>query len=253
MRGHGESDKPEGGYRIQRLAKDLFDVLKAQGLDRPDVLGRSMGVSVMWSCLSLFGTERPLDRLVMVDQAPRVLAQPGWDEATVRNSGRLFPDAASLARFEEAVRATPAAAGTKELIRGLFTGGVAEADLDWIAAENRKLPRAQAAHLLHDHCILDWRSEVAAVRNPTLAIGAEASIFPQPRSAGLRRRSPAPWSRYFQRPTAEATSCSSRTPPGSMLVWRGSWGSREHLGGRICDAARGGAFARGVNPRCGQA
>lgn len=177
MRGHGDSDKPKTGYRIQRLAKDLFDVICAKGLEQPDVLGHSMGCSIIWSYNSMFGAEKPLGRLVLVDQAPAVVAQPGWDEDTKSNAGCLLPDMEALAGFMDGVIASTTADATKEIIRGMFTEDVDEADLDWIAAENIKLPRDRAAHLLHDHCVLDWRTEIEAIGNPTLVIGGEASIF----------------------------------------------------------------------------
>jgi len=176
-RGHGESSKPEGGYRIQRLAKDLAELIDALGLDRPDVLGHSMGASVLWSYLSMFGSERAPRRLVIVDQAPAVLAQPGWSEQELADYGCLLPEAQALADFEGGVVASDTVETGKEIVRGMFTADIAESDLEWIAAENLKLPRAHAAHLLHDHCVIDWRSDIAAITLPTLVIGAEASIF----------------------------------------------------------------------------
>ncbi len=177
MRGHGLSQKVAHGYRIQRLAKDLHDVIRALGLERPDVLGHSMGCSVIWSHLSLFAGEQNLGKLVLVDQAPAVLAQPGWDEATRLNAGCLLPNAEALAGFEQAVVASETVEATKGVIRGMFTASVAETDLDWVAHQNLALPRIQAAELLHDHCVLDWRSQIQAVRQPVLVVGAEASIF----------------------------------------------------------------------------
>lgn len=177
MRGHGESDKPDIGYRIQRLAKDLFDVIRSMGLDRPDVLGHSMGCSVTWSYLSMFGDERPLGKLVLVDQAPAVTAQADWDDETKANAGSLLPNAEALSQFAGAVLAADTVEASKEVIRGMFTGAISEDDLTWIASENVRLPRAHGAHLLRDHCMLDWRSLIPAIRNPTLVIGAEASIF----------------------------------------------------------------------------
>ena len=47
QRGHGESDKPETGYRIARLAADLREVLIALDLRGVDILGHSMGCSVI--------------------------------------------------------------------------------------------------------------------------------------------------------------------------------------------------------------
>jgi non-heme chloroperoxidase len=177
MRGHGESGKPASGYRIQRLAKDLYDVIVRLGLEQPDVLGHSMGTSIIWSYLSMFGNERPLGRLVMVDQAPAVVAQPGWDDETRADAGSLFADFEALAKFEAGVVAASDAAATKALVRGMFTSSVSEDDLDWIASENIKLPRLYAAELHHDHVSLDWRSEIGTISNRTLVIGGDVSIF----------------------------------------------------------------------------
>jgi len=177
MRGHGESEKPASGYRIQRLAKDLYDVIGRLGLEQPDVLGHSMGCSIIWSYLSMFGDERPLGRLIMVDQAPAVVAQPGWDDETKATAGCLFPDFKALAQFEGRVVAATDAAATKELIRGMFTSSISEDDLGWIASENIKLPRPYAAELHHDHVSLDWRREIGTIRNRTLVIGGDISIF----------------------------------------------------------------------------
>ncbi len=43
LRGHGDSDKPEGPYRIQDFSDDLLGFLDALGLDKVDLMGQSMG------------------------------------------------------------------------------------------------------------------------------------------------------------------------------------------------------------------
>ena len=64
-RGHGDLDKPERGYKVQRLAKDLFEVIAALQLDEPDIVAHSMGAAVAWSYLMLFGSEQQAkDQLV---------------------------------------------------------------------------------------------------------------------------------------------------------------------------------------------
>ncbi|MFH1571226.1 MAG: alpha/beta hydrolase [Gemmatimonadota bacterium] len=42
-RGHGRSDKPASGYTYPQLAADLVGLLAALGLERPAVIGHSMG------------------------------------------------------------------------------------------------------------------------------------------------------------------------------------------------------------------
>ena len=92
MRGHGESDKPEHGYRIQRLAMDLRNAIEALGLERVSLLGHSMGCSVIWCYLDLFGWGG-LERLVLVDQMPCITARPGWSEQERRDAGAIFDGA----------------------------------------------------------------------------------------------------------------------------------------------------------------
>lgn len=72
-RGHGDSDKPAFGYRVHRLAADLYDLLS--GLDLHDlvVVAHSMGVSVVFAFWDLYGpkvAETFIKRLVLVDQSP---------------------------------------------------------------------------------------------------------------------------------------------------------------------------------------
>ena len=176
MRSHGESPDARSGHRIQRLAKDLREVIEALGLNDVDVLGHSMGSSIIWSYLDLFGPDR-LRRLVIVDQAPMVAALPGWDEATKKQYGCLLPDVQAVAGFCDVVRATDTVDGTMGILKGMFTSAIPEADLRWIATENLKMPRAAAADLLFDHCLNDWRDVIAETRLPSLVVGGRKSIF----------------------------------------------------------------------------
>jgi len=66
QRGHGDSEKPGFGYRIQRLAKDLQDLLVSLNLQDVTVLGHSIGCSVIWCYWDLFGSDR-LAKIVLVD------------------------------------------------------------------------------------------------------------------------------------------------------------------------------------------
>lgn len=176
MRGHGESGKPAGGYRLSRLAKDLAEVIDGLGFGQIDLLGHSMGNSVIWNYLDSFGTER-VRRIVVVDQAPAVAALPAWGESERACYGCLLPDVQAAAGFADTVRATTTVEGTMEFIRGMFTAAIAEADLRWIATENLKMPREKAADLLFNHCTADWRDVIGALRLPLLSIGGESSIF----------------------------------------------------------------------------
>jgi non-heme chloroperoxidase len=176
MRSHGDSPNAATGHRIQRLAKDLREVIEVMGFESVDVLGHSMGSSIIWSYLDLFGEDR-LRRLVIVDQAPMVAALPGWDEEMKRQYGCLLPDVQAVAGFCDTVRATGTVEGTMGILRSMFTSAMPEDDLRWIAVENLKMPRAAAADLLFDHCLNDWRDIITGTRLPSLVIGGRKSIF----------------------------------------------------------------------------
>jgi pimeloyl-ACP methyl ester carboxylesterase len=135
-----------------------------------------MGSSIIWSYLDLFGPEK-LRKLVIVDQAPMVAALPGWGEGDKLKYGCLLPDAQSAAGFAGTVRSTTTVEGTMEILRGMFTAGMPDNDLRWIAEENLKMPRSAAADLLFDHCLNDWRDVIEATRLPSLVIGGRKSIF----------------------------------------------------------------------------
>lgn len=176
MRSHGDSPNASSGHRIQRLAKDLKETIEVLGLEQVDVLGHSMGSSVIWSYLDLFGEDR-LRRLVIVDQAPMVAALPGWDDDTKKRYGCLLPDVQTVAGFCDVVRANGTVEGTMGILKGMFTAALPEEDLRWIAAENLKMPREAAADLLFDHCLNDWRDIIVSTRLPALVVGGRKSIF----------------------------------------------------------------------------
>ena len=177
-RGHGESEKPDDGYHIGRLAKDLFDLIVALDLDQPDILAHSLSASVTWSYLSMFGVERPPRRLIFVDEPSALLARPDWTEAQRDEAGAIVPSLDALSDFCANVRACDTPMRQADLLRGMFTEAVSEADLLAIAAENLKLPRKHAANLLEDNCIQNWRNLIPTIVQPTLVFAGEASVHP---------------------------------------------------------------------------
>jgi pimeloyl-ACP methyl ester carboxylesterase len=64
LRGHGDSDRPDGGYDMRGLAADVLAFMNAQRLARVTVVGHSMG-SIVAQQLALAAPER-IARLVLV-------------------------------------------------------------------------------------------------------------------------------------------------------------------------------------------
>jgi non-heme chloroperoxidase len=188
MRGHGESDKPEHGYRVSRFAADLEGALAELEVRDAVLMGHSMGCSVIWAHLDLYGPIRAAN-LILVDQAATQLIQPWWSEAERLNFGcrdtpqELFTFCAGLAGPDgERV--------TRDLFLGLFTPSFPAVDAEAIVGEILKMPRRHAASLMLDHATRDWRDVIAQIRLPTLIVGARQSVFPAESQAWIAKQIP---------------------------------------------------------------
>lgn len=174
MRGHGESDKPAHGYRIHRLSKDVYEFLAANKLTDVVLAGHSMGCSVIWGYWELFGGER-IAKLLLIDQMPMITANPLWSEEEKINAGALL-DRESLYSVTNSLAGPDGVKTTEGFITGMFTKQYPKEELDWVIAQNLKLPRAYAARLLYDHATNDWRDILPRINVPTLIVGGKASL-----------------------------------------------------------------------------
>jgi non-heme chloroperoxidase len=165
LRGHGESDKPDHGYRIARLAQDLRELMLTLDLHDVLLLGHSMGCSVLWSYWDMFGADR-VAKLVLVDQPPTMVSDPAQPVPfdTIYTPQEVFDDIAALV-------APDGAEVTASRIReaGLMVGS--RHDREFFVECNLKLPRRHAATLLLDHAFHDWRDVLPLITVPTLVIG----------------------------------------------------------------------------------
>lgn len=82
MRGHGDSAKPDFGYRLSRFGSDLNDVLTGLGLCDVSVIAHSMGSSVTWAFWDQYPDQRHrVARFVIDDQSSVLVQDPTWDQA----------------------------------------------------------------------------------------------------------------------------------------------------------------------------
>jgi pimeloyl-ACP methyl ester carboxylesterase len=175
MRGHGESEKPTHGYKIHRLAMDVRNAIETLGLKRVNLLGHSMGCSVIWCYLDLFG-EAGIDKLVLVDQMPSITAQLAWSETEKSEAGAIF-DGKTLLKTIDALAGPDGIETTKSFVGGMFTDAFPADRADWVIEQNLKMPRAHAATLLYNHAGQDWRDVIPRISLPTLIVGGRSSTI----------------------------------------------------------------------------
>ena len=173
MRGHGESEKPEFGYRISRFAADLNDLLGALNLTKLTIVGHSMGCSIVWAWWDQYPQAQEVIRnFVFADQASVMVANPHWtDEEAAALSATFSPN-------QVYDIADDMAAQSPELLKGMFTDSVPDSDFEWILSQNAKMKDENAAALLLDHAFKDWRDVLPRIDVPSLVLAGNASIFP---------------------------------------------------------------------------
>ena len=175
-RGHGQSDRPDFGFRVSRLAADLNDLIVALDLTDVALLGHSMGCSVIWCYWDLYGGDR-VARLILVDQPSTLVTSPAWEDGVGAGLGAIF---APVHTFELAA-GLAGEEGEKVslgLLASMWSAEMPEGDRAWIAEQNLNLPRHLAAELLIDHAFSDWRDVLPRLTVPTLVIGGELSLIP---------------------------------------------------------------------------
>ena len=176
LRGHGESEKVSFGYRISRLSKDIQELIGALQLEKPHLLGHSMGCAIIWSYLDLFGADE-IDRLVLVDQSPLGTLRSHWNAQEISESGALFT-AEQLNGAVYALENSEAEEFTRNLLASMVTPAMPKEQFEWIVECNLRLPRSSGAALLYNHLHTDWRDLIVRIRNPTLIISGRKSIIP---------------------------------------------------------------------------
>jgi len=107
LRGRGLSDKPPKGYSIHRHCKDILALMKDQNLERPVLMGHSLGAFISLVLAARY--PKKIDRLILVDggaklsktQMAKVFAgiKPSLDRL-----GRVFP---SLRAYLSQMRQAP--------------------------------------------------------------------------------------------------------------------------------------------------
>ena len=179
MRGHGDSEKPAFGYRMQRLAADLRAFIYYEDLADVTLMGHSMGCSVIWAYWDMFAGDR-ISKIVLIDQAPTVTSQPGWSDEQKAEAGAIF-DPPALYGLAAGLSGPDGVKTTEGFFapEGIFfTKAFPEDQRKWALEQNLKFPRKHAAELLVNHCTQDWRDVIPRIDKPTLVITGKASFFP---------------------------------------------------------------------------
>lgn len=169
QRGHGASDAPVGGYSLDRLGRDVIELLDQLEIETIDFCGLSLGgMTGQW--LGIREGHR-VRRLVLANTSSFMGPPSAWDAriALVRESGMAPLTSASLERWFTAdfVASSPdAIAPIVAMLQSTDSQGY-----------------AGCCAAIRD---MDMRSTIALIRNETLIIGgSQDPATPPPHSEAL--------------------------------------------------------------------
>ena len=170
--GHGRSPIPDGPVTVQSMAGDVVELLDALEFERVSFCGLSLG-GMVGMALALQAPDR-LDRLVLCCTAAHLGPVEGWHERAqiVRTRGTSAIVEGVLGRwFTERFRdeSPETVAHFREMLEGIPAEGYAaccEAIARW-----------------------DARSDVSAIRTPTLVLSGEDDVATPPEDGAFLARS----------------------------------------------------------------
>ena len=173
-RNQGLSQRVEYGNRIARFAVDLKEFTDHLGIKSADFCGHSMGASVLWSYIDLFGT-KGIRKVVFVDEPISISARPEWSEQERRDFGALVPTPETLVAILSGGVPPPTAASDKPIIAfGPDTPYFVNSQS--FASEFIKNDPAFMIKVMYDHAANDWRDVIRRKINvPTAIFSGEFS------------------------------------------------------------------------------
>eukprot|EP00803_Ostreobium_quekettii_P007367 evm.model.scf_89.4 EVM.evm.TU.scf_89.4 scf_89:8566-11639(+) len=194
LRFHGDSDKPQWGFHIARLAADLQNFLEALDLTEVTLLGTSMGASIIWSYFELFDPGR-VSKAVFVDQAPLQNRADDWDEG---KASKGCYDAKSLAQLQMGLK-TDFPKFAKLNTECCITLPLDHAIEAVVEGETLKCQPDDLARLMADHTQLDWRPMLPRIKVDCLnCIGQTSGVFPPDGPATVGNLIPSCTNVFFQ-------------------------------------------------------
>lgn len=176
QRNQGLSDKIEYGNRIARYAMDLRELNQHLNLASADYCGWSMGASVLWSYIDLFGSDG-IRKAVFVDEPVSIVAHADWSAQERRDAGAFMPSPDALIEALQApVPEDPDPESTNFVARFNLRDSPYFANSEGFAESVIRNDPAAMMRVMYDHGANDWRDVLRhKIRMPVAIFTGEYS------------------------------------------------------------------------------
>lgn len=176
VRNQGLSEKADYGNRIARYAMDVKEFGEHLELAQADYCGWSMGASVMWAYIDLFGTHG-IRTLSIIDQAPSIYCHADWTEKERLDAGAFTTSPERMiASYTGAGTSNMLISGTRVLERAVDLSSPYFHNVLSLAQAVVDDDMAYTAQVLFDHTTNDWRDVIRTkIDMPTAIFTGEYS------------------------------------------------------------------------------
>lgn len=171
--GHRHSPATTDALSIPAIAAELHKLITARGLDKPVLIGWSMGAMVAFDYIAQFGSAN-LAGLVIEDMTVKIINEPDW-RFGIRNGFDAAQSAAAVAAMRE-----DWAGYSQNAMPRLFARSYSpDAELaDWISSEIARNDGAAMAALWQSMAEQDYRALLPTLSLPVLILhGGESQLY----------------------------------------------------------------------------
>lgn len=156
-RNQGLSQKVDHGARISRFSADLKNFVDALGLQSADFCGWSMGASIVWGYIDLYGT-RSIRKAVFIDEPLSIYGHADWSEQERQDAGSITSSPERMvAAFTGRAPTDSLYVNSRAFERYQMTDSLAFVNSESFAREFVQNDMDFMRLVLFDHATNDWR------------------------------------------------------------------------------------------------
>jgi pimeloyl-ACP methyl ester carboxylesterase len=168
-RNQGLSQNVEYGNRIARFGADLSEFIGHVGADKVDICGWSMGASVVWSYIDVFGTAK-IRKAVFIDEPVSIYTHADWSEQERLEAGGMTTSPERMIAAFGGAPTNDQIVDMNAIRRYMENGSEAFQNSEAFAREFIKSDPKFMSLVLFDHAVNDWRDVIRHKINVPTAI-----------------------------------------------------------------------------------
>lgn len=168
-RNQGLSEQVTYGSRISRLSMDLKEFVDHLDLKKANFCGWSMGASVLWGYIDLFGTSS-ISKMAVIDEPISIYTHADWSEEERRNAGGMTTSPERMIAAFSGAPTNNQIVDMKAMERYMVQDSKTFQNSEFFASKVIKNNPKLMAQVLFDHATNDWRDVVSKKINVPTAI-----------------------------------------------------------------------------------